>query len=92
MLARATLVGVLILVGYYVLPMDSSITGISILAVGLLVTAGVLAWHVRAIMNSPLPRLRAYEILLMGIPLLLSVFAAATTCSARPRSTFAPSR
>lgn len=42
----------------------------------MLLIAGVLAWHVRAIVKSPFPRLKAYEGLLMGIPLLLCVFAA----------------
>jgi hypothetical protein len=59
MLGRAALVGILVLAGYYLLPMDRpGVTGTSVLAVGLLLTAGVLAWHVRAIMNSPFPRLR----------------------------------
>jgi voltage-gated potassium channel len=77
MLARAALVGVLMLVGYYVLPMDSlGVSGSFVLAVGLLLAVGVLVWHVRAIINSPFPRVGAYEGLLVGIPLLLCVFAA----------------
>ena len=37
----------------------------------------VLLWQVRAIMGSPYPRLRAFETLTIGIPLLLIVFASA---------------
>jgi voltage-gated potassium channel len=77
MLARGALVGVLVLVAYYTLPMNSpGIGGTLILAVGLLLTAGVLAWQIRTIINAPFPRLKAYESLLVGIPLLLCVFAA----------------
>jgi hypothetical protein len=36
----------------------------------------VVAWQVRAIQNSPFPRLRGFQTLISGIPLLLVVFAA----------------
>jgi O-antigen/teichoic acid export membrane protein len=56
---RASLVGVLVLVLYYVLPMDSlGISGALALVAGLLLVAGVVAWQIRAIINSPWPRTR----------------------------------
>lgn len=77
MLAKGALVGVVILVGYYVLPMDSpGVSGTLVLAVGLLLATGAVAWRVRTILNSPFPRVGAYEGLLVGVPFLLSVFAA----------------
>ncbi len=45
--------------------------------VGIVVLALVLFWQIRAIMGSPYPRLRAFETLTIGIPLLLIVFASA---------------
>ena len=36
----------------------------------------VVAWQVRAILNAPFPRLRGFQTLISGIPLLLVVFAA----------------
>ena len=78
LLVRATLVGLVVIVGYYALPMnDPGISGIVVLVVGLLVLAGVLAWEVRSILNSPFPRVQAFQTLLVGIPLLLCVFASA---------------
>ena len=78
LLLRATLVGVVVMVAYYVLPMnDPGISGIVVLIVGLLVLACVLAWEVRSILNSPFPRVQAFQTLLVGIPLLLCVFASA---------------
>ena len=77
LLIRASLVGVVIVSGYYVLPMNNpGISGIVVLVVGLIVLAGVLAWEVRSILNSAFPRVQAFQTLLVGIPLLLCVFAA----------------
>src|SRR5664279_2118525 len=77
MVTRAALVGVLVVVGYYVLPMDSlGISGTFVLVAGLLLIAGVMAWQVRAIINSPSPRIQALQAAVVGIPLLLAVFAA----------------
>ncbi len=77
MLARGALVGVLMLVGYYVLPLDSpGVSGTLVLALGLLLYAGAVAWRVRTILNSPFPRVGAFEGLLVGIPFMLCVFAA----------------
>ena len=77
MVTRAALVGVLVVVGYYVLPMDSlGISGTFVLVAGLLLIAGVMAWQVRAIINSPSPRIQALQAAVVGIPLLLCIFAA----------------
>ena len=66
------------MVGSYLLPMnDPGISGIVALVVALLVLGGALAWEVRAILNSPFPRVQAFQTLLVGIPLLLCVFASA---------------
>jgi hypothetical protein len=77
LLLRAALVGVVVVVGYYMLPMNEPGIGAIVLVVGLLVLAGVLAWQIREILNSPFPRVQAFQALLVGIPLLLCVFAAA---------------
>jgi len=78
LVARSLVVAVLLFVGYYVLPMDRpERSGLVVLIVGLLALGLVLLWQVRAIMGSPFPRLRAFETLTIGIPLLLIVFASA---------------
>ena len=75
---RSLVVAVLLFVGYYTLPMDRpERAGLVVLIVGFAVLALVLSWQVRAIMGSPYPRLRAFETLTIGIPLLLIVFASA---------------
>ena len=50
LLIRATLVGVVVMVGYYVLPMTKpGMNGTVVLVVGLLAVAGFLAWQIREI-------------------------------------------
>lgn len=76
MLTRSILVAILILVAYYTLPLDRPADiGLLILIGGLLALAGILTWQIRKIVGSPFPRLRAFETLVVGIPLLLVVFA-----------------
>jgi len=78
LVARSLIVAVLLFVGYYVLPMNRpERSGLVVLIVGLVALGLVLLWQVRAIMGSPFPRLRAFETLTIGIPLLLIVFASA---------------
>ena len=43
---------------------------------GLILIGVVVAWQVRAILDAPFPRLRGFQTLISGIPLLLVVFAA----------------
>lgn len=76
MLSRSILVALLIVVAYYTLPLDRPADiGLVILIVGLLALAGILTWQIRMIVGSPFPRIRAAETLIVGIPLLLVVFA-----------------
>ena len=76
MLSRSILVALLIVVAYYALPLDRPAdAGLIILIVGLLALAGILTWQIRMIVGSPFPRIRAAETLIVGIPLLLVVFA-----------------
>jgi len=78
LLARSVLVGVLLIVAYYLLPLDNP-GGIGVLLLiggGLILMAVMLAWQVRAILKSPFPRLRGFQALISGIPLLLVFFAA----------------
>jgi voltage-gated potassium channel len=75
---RSLVVAILLFVVYYVAPMDRpEKSGLIVLVIGIVVLALVLFWQVRAIMGSPYPRLRAFETLTIGIPLLLIVFASA---------------
>jgi hypothetical protein len=78
LVARSLIVAVLLFLGYYLLPMNRpERSGLVVLIVGLVALGLVLLWQVRAIMGSPFPRLRAFETLTIGIPLLLIVFASA---------------
>ncbi len=73
---RAMLVGVVITAGYYLLPMNEpGISATVFLVIGLLAVFGVLTWQIREILTSPFPRVQAVQALLVGIPLLLCVFA-----------------
>jgi voltage-gated potassium channel len=51
------------------------VSGTVLLAVGLLLIAVIVVWQVRVIINSPFPRVQAVQAMLVGIPLLLCVFA-----------------
>ena len=77
LVARSVLVGVLLFVAYYLLPLNKPETfGVLLLVGGIVLIAVVVAWQVRAIAESPFPRLRGVQTLISGIPLLLVVFAA----------------
>jgi len=77
LVARSVLVGALLFVAYYLLPLNKPESfGVLLLVGGLVLVAVVVAWQVRAIQNSPFPRLRGFQTLISGIPLLLVVFAA----------------
>ena len=74
---RGVLVATVLVVLYYVLPLDrpwDSDTAVRLL-IGLVVFAGVMVWHIRAIANARYPGLRASEALGMIIPLYLLLFA-----------------
>jgi voltage-gated potassium channel len=76
-LGRSALAATVLVVLYYVVPMDRSVdvaTGIG-LAAGLLAVAGVVSVQVWQITHSDYPRLKAVETLATSIPLLLLTFA-----------------
>ena len=67
----------LLLVLYYVAPLDGplSLGTLITFGLGLLVFAGVTAWQVRAIIRSDVPVLRAMQALATGVILLLVLYA-----------------
>ena len=76
---RGVLVAAVLLVLYYVLPLNGrwdSEAAIRLL-VGVLVFAGVMVWEVRVIAGSRYPGLRAAEALGLILPLYLVLFASA---------------
>jgi len=76
-LLRSLLVSVVIVVGYYVLPMNLADDAVTVyLVVGLVVVTLVLFWQLRDIARSPYPRIRAIGALATSVPLFLVVFAA----------------
>jgi hypothetical protein len=62
---------------YYLLPFDRASTGevVAILVVGLVLFIALVAFHVRVIIRSPSPGLRAVEALATSVPLFLALFA-----------------
>jgi hypothetical protein len=73
---RSLLSVVVILAAYFLLPLKRPAgTGIIVLVVGVIALGLVLAWQIRAIVGSPFPRLRAFETLSVGLPLLMVTFA-----------------
>ena len=62
---------------YYLLPLDhaSVPTALLILVIGLVVFIALVAFHVRWILRSPFPTLRAIEALAINVPLFLLLFA-----------------
>ena len=74
---RSVLAAVVLVVLYYVLPLDrrwDSDTAIRLL-IGIVVFAGVMVWEVRVIAGSRYPGLRAAEALGLILPLFLVLFA-----------------
>jgi hypothetical protein len=70
------LVSVVIVAGYFLLPMDHLDGDVSLaLAGGLAVVALLLAWQIRDIAGSPYPRIRAIGTLATSLPLFLAIFA-----------------
>ena len=62
LVARSVLVGVLLFVAYYLLPLNKPETfGVLLLVGGVILIAVVVAWQVRAIRESPFPRLRGFR-------------------------------
>jgi glucan phosphoethanolaminetransferase (alkaline phosphatase superfamily) len=82
MVLRSAATVVVLLVVYYQAPLDRPLdaaTGLVFMA-ALVLFAAFVAFEVRGILGSPRPRLRAIRALVLGVPLLLVVFAA-TYCT-----------
>jgi voltage-gated potassium channel len=62
---------------YYLLPLNRSSTWVAVtmLAIGLALLIGLVAFQVRSIVTSPFPGLRGVEALATSIPLFLLLFA-----------------
>ena len=78
-LLRALAITVILVAGYYLLPLDrlSSVPIGLTLALGMLALAVVAAIQVRAVIRSRYPALKAVEALAATAPLFLLIFAAA---------------
>ncbi|MFH9013217.1 potassium channel family protein [Streptomyces sp. NPDC017943] len=78
-LVRTVLIAAGLVTVYYVLPLDgrSSPGASAVLACGLLLVVLVFWWEVRAILESPYPRLKAIEALGTTLALFLLLFAGA---------------
>lgn len=75
-LLRSLGVSALIVVGYFVLPMnDVSSSGLLVLLTGLAILVGLLSSQIRAVSTSPYPRIRAVGSLAISAPLFFVVFA-----------------
>jgi voltage-gated potassium channel len=79
-LLRAPLTATLLVVLYYVLPMDKALDThtVLLLVLGLAVFAAILIWRTRGITQSNYPGLRAIETLAAVVPLYILAFAAET--------------
>jgi len=76
-LLRAAAAVTLLMVGYYLAPLDRPLDPGTLIAfvLALAVVGAVIAWHVRNILTSDVPRLRAVQTVAVGVPMLLLVFA-----------------
>jgi voltage-gated potassium channel len=76
---RSLLTSAGVLVLYFVLPMDREFSAgtVAALGAGVLAMGMLVAWQVRAILQSPHPALRAIEAVALSLPLFLLLFAAA---------------
>jgi voltage-gated potassium channel len=77
-LVMSGVVSVAVVMAYFALPLSTQRTagGWLILTVGLVVVAALLVWHLRSIIVSPFPGVRAVAAVATTIPLFLVVFAA----------------
>jgi voltage-gated potassium channel len=75
---RATGSVTVLIVIYYLLPLDhvSTPAAVTILITGLVGFIALVTFHVRSILRSPFPQLRAVEALAISVPLFLLLFAA----------------
>lgn len=75
-LLRSLLVSLVIVAGYFLLPMrlDGTVAVVGLVG-GLAVVSILLTWQIREIARSPYPRVRAIGSLATSVPLFLAVFA-----------------
>src|SRR3954470_23186364 len=75
-LVSSAIVSTIVVVGYFVLPLSSALTTTTglVLAGGLLAVTLLLIWHMRSIIRSPYPRVRAVAALATTVPVFLVVF------------------
>jgi voltage-gated potassium channel len=75
--ARVIVLTVLLLVAYFAAPIgqDADLTGIVVLAVGLVGFVALAVYQIRRILDSPMPQLRAAETLATVVPLVIVAFA-----------------
>jgi len=78
-LLRAAGSAIVLVIIYYLLPLDHSARwlAITMLVIGLVAFIALVTFQVRAIIASPFPGLRALEALATSVPLFLLLFAAA---------------
>jgi hypothetical protein len=76
-LLRAAASVTLLMVGYYLAPLDRPLDPGTLIefVLALAVVGAVVAWQVRTILTSDVPRLRAVQTVAVGLPMLLLVFA-----------------
>ncbi|HET6257359.1 MAG TPA: ion channel [Pseudonocardia sp.] len=77
-LLRAVASAALLVLVYYFAPLDAALNADTVVwfVFALVLVGAVIAWQVRAILRSDVPRLRAIQAVAIGIPMLLLVFAA----------------
>ena len=87
---RALLTTTLLVVLYYVLPMNSALDThtVLLLILGLAVFAALLTWRIREITQSDYPGLRAIETLAVVVPLYILAFAATYFLAERANSAY----
>jgi voltage-gated potassium channel len=78
-LLSSGLVSTFVIVGYFLLPLSSAFTSTTVvlLIAGLVGLSALLAWHLRSILSSPYPRVRAVAALATLVPMFLVLFATA---------------
>ena len=75
-LLRSLGVSVLIVVGYFTLPMSNlNPSALAVLVGGIALVIGLLSWQITSIAGSPYPRIRAVGALAISVPLFFVVFA-----------------
>ena len=76
-LLSSMVVSTAVVAAYFLLPLSSALTTATVLVLvgGMTVVAVLLGWHLRSIIRSPYPRVRAVAALATTVPLFLVVFA-----------------